>query len=399
MRFSLSSRFCLFNGVCVLSQGDDFVEFGVTGNNQEVGEKLRKSARNFFRKNGVEDPSIGFTEVAPEEVRKRVAIGYGSEGEENAEKFDSEPGADGKSESVNAMLLDSILSAAGERGATDVHIEEGRVRFRICGILGDYCALSQERNGELVRRVKALSRLDLLETRRGQDGQFSFAGTRGRVSVRVSCVPCLSISGEGCESVVLRLLDPLRIPLELPSLGFGREQAALLEGLCELDFGLVLVCGATGSGKSTTAASLLKLISGKGRGSKKIITIEDPPEYVLEGMTQIRVDERSSMGFSDALRLVFRQDPDVIFVGEVRDEATAATCMRAALTGHLVLATMHTSGFGATLARLRGLGVSGDDVSSSLRAVVMQRLVPTDSGVRLDAEIRTFGDFGGKHEK
>lgn len=405
VKFELSARFCIFNSVCVLEDDGKRIVFGMVdsgGNGRSpLREKLVRAANGHFRRIGVENGAVEFVDVDEGVVRKRAALGYGmSDGETPGMDSPSSASDDGASvdESVTVVLLDSILSAAVERGATDVHIEEGCVRFRVSGLLSRYCELSHERNRELVRRVKALSNLDLMESRTGQDGQFSFSSAFGgrerNVSVRVSCLPCVSSSsgrkGGDSESLVLRLLDPERVPLELSSLGFSGGQLSDIEEMASSEFGLLLVCGATGSGKSTTAASILSLIQERNGGGKKIITIEDPPEYVLGGVTQIRVDSRGGLGFADALRFVFRQDPDVVFIGEVRDEETARACVRASLTGHLVVATMHTSGVDEAFSRLRDLGVRESDVSSCVRGIVVQRLSFLDGRAELDADVRSF---------
>ena len=256
----------------------------------------------------------------------------------------------------------------------------------------EICRLSSEKSRELVRRIKILSNLNVLESRRAQDGQFVFHGN-GEVFVRVSCVPSVSESGSG-ESVVLRLLSAARVPLSIRELGFSESQCKHLEKVISKEQGLVLICGATGSGKSTTAASLLTRLNELNGGKKKIITIEDPPEYLLDGMTQIHVDEHNGMSFSDALRFVFRQDPDVIFVGEIRDARAAQTVLQASLTGHLVFATVHTGGIEETEARMKELGVDFSEFSSVLQAMIFQKLLPCEKGVRLSAQI-VIPDEGG----
>ena len=417
--FGLSARFCLYNCVCVLESGERKIVFGLKDSDSderriaELKEKLARSAMSHFKKNGIADGEIEFKSVSGEIVKNRTAIGYGqcdkdsfSSGSSelaSCEKHIAKNASDASledDESVTVVLLDSLLRAAVDECATDIHIEGDRVRFRVAGILRFYCALSVSRGRELVRRIKAVAHLDLMENRRGQDGQFMFDyekhGLNHYVSVRVSCVPCIPCApcffddGESGESVVLRLLDSERVPLELSALGFSACQKKTIGKIASSDFGLILLCGATGSGKSTTAASILALIQERSGGGKKIITIEDPPEYVLSGMTQIRVDAKSGMDFSDALRFVFRQDPDVIFVGEVRDEKTAQVCIRSSLTGHLVLATLHTSSVEAAYARLRGFGIAECDISSALKGIIMQRLsFDSDGGkIKLEADVR-----------
>ncbi|MBR0031791.1 MAG: Flp pilus assembly complex ATPase component TadA [Treponema sp.] len=379
--FLLSSSFSSFNDVVVLESTNTRVVFGsVREIDQELKIRLKKSCDGFFARSG----GIGvvsFRIVSEEEFKKALVRQYGfsaGQGVENADKGKNDTEVicdDGKDDYVKntILLLDSVLDEAVRRGATDVHIEEGCVRFRVCGVLEKFIALSKDRHIELVRRIKVLSKLNVMETRRGQDGQFVFLGSRGQsVFVRVSVVPAVSF--DDSEAAVLRILDVLRVPLELSGLGFTESQRRELEAMISCENGLVLISGPTGSGKSTTAASLLCEIQRKCGGGKKIITIEDPVEYLLSGVTQIKVNEEIGMSFEESLRLVFRQDPDVIFVGEIRDEVTAKTVMRSSLTGHLVLATVHTTGFYETILRLHDLGCEWNEIFSVLRGIVSQRL-------------------------
>ncbi len=380
-KFDLSVNFSLHNGAVVLESKENFVKIGLTDiSNMELRKKLVKSVESFFASNGKKPESdvfCDFISIDDERLRHEISLRYGESSRENEQ------------ESCEAtMLLDTLLDEACKRSATDIHIEEKCVRFRISGKLEDITELSAEKSRELVRRIKVLSNLNVLETRRAQDGQFVFSDGN-QVFVRVSCVPSFSESG-AAESVVLRLLNVTRIPLALSELGFSESQCETLGNVLKKEQGLILICGATGSGKSTTAASLLTEIGKIYGRKKKIITIEDPPEYVLDGITQIHVDDETGMSFSDALRFVFRQDPDVIFVGEIRDSLTARTVLQASLTGHLVFATVHTSGIKETSIRMRELGVDFSEFSSVLQAVIFQKLVSDEAGkVHLDAEIVT----------
>ena len=398
--FSLSSSFSSFNDVVVLESTDSRVVFGsVRKVSDELECRLKKSCESFFSKNGVHG-TVSFRLVCESDFKKALVRQYGfSAGagvaQAGAGKKDKEGLLDalGKNNANDAtdekedyvkntiLLLDSVLEEAVKRCATDIHIEESLIRFRVGGVLETFFSLSKDRHLELVRRIKVLSKLNVMETRRGQDGQFVFYGCEKPVFVRVSIVP--SVSFDECEAVVLRILDVARVPLSVSALGFADFQQVELAKMISNENGLILISGPTGSGKSTTAASLLCQIQGEG-GGKKIITIEDPVEYLLPGITQIKVNEEISMSFEECLRLIFRQDPDVIFVGEIRDEKTAKTVIRASLTGHLVIATVHTTGFYETILRLHDLGCEWNEIFSVLRGIVCQRL---DGGKILHAQM------------
>lgn len=374
--FSLSTNFSIFNNVVLLESSDSLLIFGTL---EEIDEKLKerllKSAESFFSKKNL-NGTCQFRIVSEEIFNKALVKQYGSSDESKKIQMPSEDSG------TSVLLLDSILNEAIKLGATDIHIEENQVRFRIGGILRKILSLSQERNRELVRRIKVLSKLNVLESRRGQDGQFRFEEENRSVFVRVSIIP--SVSSIEMESVVLRLLDPRRIPLDLPSLGFSETQCHKLKEMIKNENGLILICGPTGSGKSTTAASLLIEIGKTFSGGKKLISIEDPVEYILPEVTQIMVNDLVGMSFEESLRLIFRQDPDVIFVGEIRDSRTAKTVIQASLTGHLVIATFHTKGFYETVLRMKDLGVEWQEIFSVLRGIVRQRLV---NGCNLESEI------------
>lgn len=383
-KFDLSVSFSLFNGAVVLESGDDFVKIGLTKiDDERLKQRILKSVRSYFDMKGKTpgDDFCEFISIDDERLKSEISLRYGESERENERKNDA---------SEAAMLLDTLLERAGKSAATDIHIEENRVRFRISGRLEDVSELSPEKSRELMRRIKVLSNLNVLECRKAQDGQFVFEG-EDKIFVRVSSVPAVSkfsCNGEQTESMVLRLLNTSRIPLSLEELGFLDEQISLLKATLKYDYGLILICGATGSGKSTTAASLLREITFAGGEDKKIITIEDPPEYVLDGCTQIRVDGENGMSFTDALRYVFRQDPDVIFIGEIRDSLSARTVLQASLTGHLVFATIHTSGLEETHIRMKELGVDFGEIFSVLRGIVFQKLACHEDGrVVLEAEV------------
>lgn len=403
-QFVLSTPFSLYNETVVLNSGEDSIVFGLLDiKNEELKARLEKAVKSFFRGSG-KTGSCEFVSITREQFEHVASLQYGLSSDESVRAEESGDGRNaldrGSGYHAAVLLLDSLLDDARKSGATDIHIEENRVRFRVNGMLRHVCNLAPERSRELVRRIKMLARLDMLDSQRGQDGQFTACRQNvpkdrenggGRVFVRVSIIPALSADNEGeCETVVLRLLDSERVPLDLSALGFSETQCAILSKFGHLKNGLVLLCGATGSGKSTTAAALLSDITRDAR--RKIITIEDPPEYVLDGTTQIAVNRRFGIDFSDALRLVFRQDPDVIFIGEIRDEMTARTAVQAAVTGHLVFATMHTDGFYETLVRLGQLGTDSREIASVLRGIVVQELECDGKKVHLNARVLQVSD-------
>ena len=412
MKFELSVPYCLHNKVCILENYEKKVCFGlVDEKNQKLKSQLENSVRRFYQ---IDEENIfdfcRFEKIGEDELKKFVSFSYGkseknesSEISENVRKTGNLEKPEirnfciknnSSNENAAALLLDSLIKQACDFGATDIHIEENLVRFRVNGFLEKICTLSFEKGRELVRRVKVLSKLDLMETRCAQDGQFVHKG-ESLVFVRVSCVPAVSRfieeksknAGENSENLVLRLLDVGKHPLELEKLGFSESQCTVLRWLLNHNDGLILICGATGIGKSTTAASLLLEIGKIWQGRKKIVSIEDPPEYALENVTQIKVDEKFGMSFSDSLRFVFRQDPDVIFIGEIRDEKSAKTAIQASITGHLVFATVHAGGIEECVLRIKELGAEVSLLKAVIRGIVFQRLSFFDENASLFAEI------------
>lgn len=376
-RFELSHKFCMYNGVCLLERSETELVFGLLDvDNDSLKEKLKKAVDRI-------DGCVGceFVKVSLEELESAVGRIYARSDIKDDVKNDG-------SRSAASILLDSLISDGRRRGATDIHIEENVVRFRILGMLENVCELTAEKSCEIVRRVKALAKLNVMERRVGQDGHFVIEGD-SPLFVRVSCVPSVSsFKGGLSESVVLRLLDPERVPLNFGALGFDYRQQQSLSEFAWLESGLVLLCGPTGSGKSTTAASILKFISDSEQGSRKIISIEDPPEYVLGGVTQIPVSKQ--VDFNNALKLVFRQDPDVIFIGEIRDQKSAAIALQASLSGHLVFATLHTDSLEELFMRITELGIDESELRCALRGCVIQKLIHMEKRVRLEAQVHTF---------
>jgi general secretion pathway protein E len=267
------------------------------------------------------------------------------------------------------LLLERAVAAR----ASDIHLEpqeDGlRLRHRIDGELRDVALLSADDHAALVSRVKILAGLDIVERRLPQDGRARVNVEGRAVDVRISCLPTMH-----GESIVLRLLDKANAPLTLPQLGFDARIAARLTDVLAANKGIVLVTGPTGSGKTTTLYALLQLLNDPAR---KLITIEDPVEYVLPGVHQMQVRPRIGLEFANVLRSVLRHDPDVIMVGEIRDLDTAAMAIQAALTGHLVLSTLHTNDAASVVARLVDMGVEPYLMASAVCGIMAQRLVRT----------------------
>jgi len=267
---------------------------------------------------------------------------------------------------VNLLIRDAHAGRA-----SDVHLESGRaglrVRFRIDGVLQDAPAPPKALQAAVISRVKLLAELDIAERRAPQDGRIRVRLEERELDLRVSTVPTLH-----GESVVLRLLDRGGQPVTLDELGMDPETLARFRRLAERPNGIVLATGPTGSGKTTTLYAALGLRRGS---AEKIITVEDPVEYYLEGVTQVPVQVKAGMTFGSALRSILRQDPNVLMVGEMRDAETAAIAVQAAMTGHLVFSTLHTNDAVSAVPRLMDLKVEPYMIAASLEGVLAQRLV------------------------
>jgi type IV pilus assembly protein PilB len=268
-------------------------------------------------------------------------------------------------------LANSILEGAIRQRASDIHLEpfenDAKIRYRIDGVLREIAPPSKSSFVPLVSRFKILARMDIAERRVPQDGAIALRLGELRVDVRVSTVP--TVYG---EKMVMRLLNKEGVPLDLRKLGFNDEQVKAFEEAIHRPHGLLFVTGPTGSGKSTTLYAALHQLNRPGCN---IMTAEDPVEYKMRGLNQVHVRSNVGMTFASALRAFLRQDPDVIMVGEVRDRETAEICLRAALTGHFVLSTLHTNDSLSAVARLNDMGVEPFLLAATLRLVEAQRLV------------------------
>ncbi|MDR7400815.1 MAG: GspE/PulE family protein [Armatimonadota bacterium] len=268
-------------------------------------------------------------------------------------------------------LVNLILSQAVRDRASDIHLEptegDARVRYRVDGVLHTVMTVPRSVYPAVVSRVKVLARLNIAERRLPQDGAFESALDGRRIDVRVSTVP--TVHG---ERVALRLLDRSQGVLPLDQLGMDARTRRRYEGLIRQPFGIILVSGPTGSGKTTTLISTLAQLNAPDRN---IITIEDPVEYQLPGVSHIQVNPRAGLTFATGLRSIVRQDPDIIMIGEIRDVETAEIAIHAALTGHLVLTTIHTNDAPSALTRLADMGIEPYLIASAVIGVASQRLV------------------------
>jgi general secretion pathway protein E len=268
-------------------------------------------------------------------------------------------------------LVNMILFEAVKRRASDVHVHplgsHVQVRYRIDGVLYDYLELPSQLLDEVTSRIKVLGQMDIAEKRLAQDGRTTVTIGDKSIDLRISIIP----TSHG-ERAVLRLLDKSARLYELPELGMSAEDQQTFEGLIQQTHGIMLVTGPTGSGKSTTLYAALQYLDCK---ETNILTLEDPIEYQLPGISQTQVSTKKGMTFATGLRAVLRQDPDIIMVGEIRDEETARMAVQSSLTGHLVFSTLHTNNAAGAVSRLLDLGIEPYLVASSLLGSLAQRLV------------------------
>ena len=268
-------------------------------------------------------------------------------------------------------IVNSLISQAVKSGASDIHLEPQetglRVRFRIDGVLRETASFPKHALGAILSRVKIISSMDIAEKRVPQDGRIQVQEPGRAVDIRVSSLP--TIYG---EKIVMRILDQKASVLAIDSLGFSNENLRKYRKMYKQTYGMILITGPTGSGKTTTLYSTLGELNAL---THNIITIEDPVEYRLTGINQVQVNNKAGMTFATGLRSILRQDPNIIMVGEIRDRETAEIAVRAALTGHLVLSTLHTNDAAGAVTRLIDMGIEPFLVASSVLGVVAQRLM------------------------
>lgn len=268
-------------------------------------------------------------------------------------------------------IVDTLFEYAYQSKASDIHIEpyqdETMIRFRIDGVMHEVLQLPKELHNLILSRIKILARMRTDEHNAAQDGKIRFEVGDNRIDIRVSVVPI--VTG---ENVVMRLLSARARQFDLSTIGFSPENLKKVKSIIKKPHGMILVTGPTGSGKTTTLYSFLRILNRK---EVHISTIEDPVEYDIEGVSQIQVNPNTNLTFAKGLRAIVRQDPDIIMVGEIRDSETAGIAINSALTGHLVLSTLHTNDAATTLPRLIDMDIEPFLVSSTVNVIIAQRLV------------------------
>lgn len=339
-------------GIIPASNNEDTIQFYTS---QETDTELIQDDLEILMGKSVE-----FIALDHIDFRKNLGKYYRRSGNNSSNKIATHQG------DKDDFLL-QIIHEARSIGSSDIHIEiyeeVARVRIRIDGHLVEKYKLSKEEYPEIVNKVKIKSNLDITEKRLPQDGRLSFA----EFDVRVSILPTLH-----GEKIVLRILARDASQVDLNKLGFeAKEKLDYLEGVKQPN-GIVLISGPTGSGKTTTLYATLKILNEEKRN---IVTVEDPIEYTLKGINQVQLKENIGLTFSSALRSFLRQDPDIIMLGEIRDSETAQMAIRAALTGHLVLSTIHTNSAWGTISRLIDMGVPSYLLAGTINTSVAQRLV------------------------
>lgn len=293
--------------------------------------------------------------------------------EENTAESASEE-IDGSSDISNApivRLVNSIFEQAVKAKASDIHVEPTdntvRVRMRIDGQLLTILTIPKKAQSAVITRLKIIGSMDIAEKRIPQDGRYKLSVNGNEIDIRMSSLP--TVHG---EKIVMRLLDKENFLISKDKLGFSKENIKKFNSLLNNPHGIILITGPTGSGKSTTLYTMLNELN---KGSENIITVEDPVEYTVDGVNQVQVNTKAGLTFSSGLRSILRQDPDIIMIGEIRDQETVDIAIRAAITGHLVLSTIHTNDAPGTISRLVNMGVPAYMLAASLVGILSQRLV------------------------
>ncbi len=316
-------------------------------------------------------PADDITNLISRLDRLEDVVGEGAHVEEDAEEGAEVVALHETSEDAPVIkLVNQIVAQAVERGASDIHLapdgRELRVRFRVDGVLHDITTVQRRMAAGVISRIKIMAELNIAEKRLPQDGRVGLVVDGRHVDLRVVTLP--SVHGEGA---VMRVLDKASVVVDLDKLGMADPERERFERACRETHGAVLVTGPTGSGKSTTLYAALQLVNTP---EKNIITVEDPVEYEMAGLTQVQVSNKVGLTFAAGLRSMVRADPDIIMVGEIRDRETAQIAIESALTGHLVLSTLHTNDAPSAISRLIEMGIEPFLVASALDCVVAQRL-------------------------
>jgi len=353
-----------------LAPGKEFSENHALFYNQAPDMELRAKIRFIMGQ------EVDFLATDDDEVKRlvkywRAELAPELEQNDLDESFDESDLNDLSSDAPVIRLVNHLFERALDLNASDIHFEpeEGNfdVRCRVDGIMTQIETLPVNAQAAVISRLKLMAKLDIGEKRLPQDGRIEYRMGNKNLDLRVSTLP-----GVHGESVVLRILDRSDVMVSLESLGMPDDVLDEYQKLIHQPHGMILVTGPTGSGKTTSLYATLEKINSK---EQKIITVEDPVEYQLEGITQIHVNSKIGLSFASGLRSIVRQDPDVIMIGEIRDHETASIAVESALTGHLVFSTLHTNDAAGAISRLQDMGLESYLLSSSLLAVQAQRLV------------------------
>ena len=308
---------------------------------------------------------------AIEDMKNEIAVSEDSDTGDDAAFTANTIGEDALSQAPTIRLVNSILERAVNERASDIHIEpreeDLRVRLRVDGLLHNVLSVPKELKNSVISRIKVMSGLDISERRVPQDGRFNIRIKDKDIDLRVSTLP--TIYG---EKIVLRLLDKSGAMLTTEAIGLEGEDLRKYEQLMKAHHGVVLIVGPTGSGKSST---MYTMVGELNKEEVNVATLEDPVEYNIDGVNQVQINEKTGMTFAGGLRSILRQDPDIVAVGEIRDGETAEIAMRAAITGHMVLSTIHTNDSLGTIDRLVDIGVEPYLIAGALKGIISQRLV------------------------
>lgn len=354
----------LINGQLIITMSDPLNYFAIeeikiaTGYVVKVAISLRESIltniEKYYGKNRAEEAALDYSRT----------YNFQENNENNVKNVD---------ENVAPIIkyINTIIENAILYDASDIHIEpeekEMRVRFRVDGVLREIMKSNIQMLEPVISRIKIMAELNIAEKRIPQDGRISFKAKQKNIDIRVAIAP--TIYG---EKVVMRLLDKGNFTLSLEKLGLESKDYNRVKEIISKPYGIILVCGPTGSGKTTSLYSALNEVNSV---EKNVITVEDPVEYNISGVNQMQVNNKIGFTFANGLRSILRQDPDIILVGEIRDSETAEIAVRAALTGHLVLSTIHTNNSASTITRLKDMGIKPFLISSTVIGVISQRLV------------------------
>ena len=366
IRFDYSKRFC----------GKIKKNMAIVSKEKELETKLKEMRRRELKEKGIEPQES----VAPPSQEKKSAketkLGQITLESQKIDLLEKEIGniselKDKLAKTAVTETLELLFAGAISARASDIHLEpeekDIRLRFRIDGVLKDVLNLNKSEYPAVLNRLKLTAGLKINVHDAPQDGRFTLKRTESDIEVRVSALP-----GAYGESVVMRLLDPRTLKKNLEELGIGETLLEEIKKQLKKTTGAILTTGPTGSGKTTTLYAFINFVNKPG---VKIVTIEDPIEYHIEGVSQTQVEPEKGYDFSNGLRSIVRQDPDVILVGEIRDSETAETAMHAALTGHLVFSTLHTNDAAGTIPRLIDIGTKPQVIAPAINLIMAQRLV------------------------